>query len=142
MRRALAGLALFVCLMAAGWAWQEFATIAPGPDHEGTFVRVTVMEGREALCADTSDRVPEGTMRIGSTEVSRPGGACRIASRVATAQGGAELALICGDDPRGPDGYDALLALSGPYAEWTGYVETEADAFFEAHATFIRCENV
>lgn len=141
-RRVLLGLALLACLLASGWAWQRLAEDRLATDIQGNYIRVTVTEGREALCTDTPESVPEGILRIGQSRVSTAVTDCAIARRRLSSEGAVELALICGDAPDGPDGFDALLTIAGPYADWTGYVALSGGEFAEAHATFQSCADL
>ena len=141
-RRVLLGLALFVCLLASGWAWQRLAEGGLPTDYQGNYVRITVTEGREALCTDTFETVPEGILWISQSRVSTAVTDCTIARHRLASEGVVELALICGDVPNGPDGFDALLTIAGPYADWTGYVALSGGEVVEAHATFLSCADV
>ncbi len=147
-KRLLLGLALFVCLMASGWAWQRLAEDSVPTDYQGSFVRITVMEGREALCANTSEVPPEGILRVDADRVMTAGLTCAIAGidviSENTTEGRSdtvELGLDCGGQGAGPDGVDATLWITAR-AEMTSYIAMDGGDYVEAHATFMRCPGV
>ncbi|MEX3017163.1 hypothetical protein [Gymnodinialimonas hymeniacidonis] len=147
-KRALLGLALFACLLASGWAWQRLAEDSVSTEYQGSFVRITVMESREALCADTPDTPPAGILRVDADRVTTVGGTCEIARinviSEDTTEGRSythELGLDCGGQGAGPGGVDATLWITAR-AEMTSYLAMDDGGYVEAHATYMRCPGV
>lgn len=140
MRRTLAGLALFVCLMAAGWAWLDEVP----QDVTGMYVRIVNEVDRDQVCA-ASTGVEPGGMRVTDDIVQFANRTCEIMQRdersEETTEGPSimvELGLVCGDDPAGPDGQSATVFLHQGRADLTTYI-ADGGGYTPAHATFLGC---
>lgn len=141
-RRALTGLALFVCLLASGWAWMQ---VVPA-DVSGTYVRIVNSVDRDLVCAATNGVEPGG-MRVTGSTVEFARGTCEIALREEWSEESTEgpsitveLGLICGPDPAGPNGLSSTLHLYEGRAELTTYI-ANGSGYTPAHSAFLGCQH-